>query len=324
MSKNVPLVSVVVPNYNYVRYLEQRLSSILDQTFQDFELILLDDASDDGSADILARYRDNPHTSCIVVNEKNSGSPFKQWMKGIALAKGKYVWIAEADDWAEPDFLETCIRWVESEENVSVGYVGSVLFDADGKVERKDVNHWGKRTRWEAAVFDGECYARCNLYWRCYIINASGALFRREFALGVDWLSICEMRYCGDWMFWFEMAMKGRVVEVYRKLNYFRQHAAKVTTASRRTGDGIREDVQIVRYMEQRLKGISAYRKRLRRGLLYRKISRMRLDTAVKRDLYTYMYEALSCTPSVHKVERLNQIFRILNPKLPTAGRDRL
>ena len=71
-----PLVSVIVPNYNYARYLEERIESILAQSFQDFELILLDDCSTDESRSILERYATHPKVSHYVPNEHNSGSPF--------------------------------------------------------------------------------------------------------------------------------------------------------------------------------------------------------------------------------------------------------
>lgn len=78
----MPTVSVIVPNYCHAPYLEQRIESILQQTFQDFELILLDDCSTDGSREILERYRNHPKVSGIFYNERNSGSPFKQWKRG--------------------------------------------------------------------------------------------------------------------------------------------------------------------------------------------------------------------------------------------------
>lgn len=115
-------VSVIVPNYNYARYLPIRIESILNQSFQDFELILLDDASTDNSIQILEKYRNNPHVSHIVINEENTGSPFQQWIKGVLLARGKYIWIAEADDVADSCFLEMCVESAESQENTSVCY----------------------------------------------------------------------------------------------------------------------------------------------------------------------------------------------------------
>jgi glycosyltransferase involved in cell wall biosynthesis len=88
-------VSVVVPNYNHARFLRKRVDSILGQTFQDFELILLDDCSTDDSRSVLSKYADDPRVR-IEFNEVNSGSTFKQWNKGVWLAHGEYVWIAES------------------------------------------------------------------------------------------------------------------------------------------------------------------------------------------------------------------------------------
>ena len=88
MEKYNPLVSVIVPNYNHARYLEQRLDTVFNQTYQNFEVIILDDKSTDNSLEVINRYKDNPHLSQIVVNSQNTGSPFKQWDKGINLAKG--------------------------------------------------------------------------------------------------------------------------------------------------------------------------------------------------------------------------------------------
>ena len=83
-------VSVIVPNYNYAAYLEERIESVLNQSYQDFELIILDDCSTDNSRILIEQYRSDPHVSHIVYNEVNTGSPFKQWAKGIELAKGEY------------------------------------------------------------------------------------------------------------------------------------------------------------------------------------------------------------------------------------------
>ena len=80
-----PLVSVIIPNYNHAQYLEQRLDSVFNQTYQNFEVIFLDDCSTDNSLEVIEKYKGNPHLSRIVVNETNSGSPFKQWDKGIGL-----------------------------------------------------------------------------------------------------------------------------------------------------------------------------------------------------------------------------------------------
>ena len=93
-----PLVSVIIPNYNYARFLTERIDSVLSQTFQNFELIILDDCSTDNSREVIERYRSNPKVSHIIYNQSNTGSPFAQWEKGLSVARGKYIWVAEADD----------------------------------------------------------------------------------------------------------------------------------------------------------------------------------------------------------------------------------
>ena len=104
----MPFFSVIIPNYNHALFLRQRIDSVLNQTYTDFEIILLDDHSPDNSREIMEEYRSNKKISHIVLNEKNSNSLLLQWKKGIALAKGDWIWIAESDDIADPGFLEEC------------------------------------------------------------------------------------------------------------------------------------------------------------------------------------------------------------------------
>lgn len=104
------LVSVIIPNYNHAAYLRQRIDSVLSQSFDDFELILLDDCSTDNSREVLESYWQHPKLSHLIYNETNSGSVFRQWQKGIDLAKGEFIWIAESDDYAHPQFLEKLLH----------------------------------------------------------------------------------------------------------------------------------------------------------------------------------------------------------------------
>ena len=128
-----PLVSVIVPNYNHHLYLPERIESILLQEFQDFELILLDDCSPDDSVEIFERYRSNPKVSHICVNGQNSGSTFKQWEKGISLARGKYIWIAESDDSADPRLLGSIVNALERYPSAVVGFCSTVVIDSEDR-----------------------------------------------------------------------------------------------------------------------------------------------------------------------------------------------
>src|SRR5258707_10731320 len=113
-----PKVSVVIPNYNHARYLRQGVGSVLEQTCQDFELILLDDCSSDDSRSILSSYAGDPRVR-MEFNEANSGSAFKQWNKGVRLARGKYVWIAESDDYADARLMERLVRVLDGDPEVT-------------------------------------------------------------------------------------------------------------------------------------------------------------------------------------------------------------
>jgi len=102
-------VSVIIPNYNYGRYLPERLNSIICQTYRPFEIIFLDDNSKDDSVEVAKKILEAsgiPHR--IIRNSVNEGC-FKQWSRGIHEAKGDLVWIAEADDSCDLKLLATLV-----------------------------------------------------------------------------------------------------------------------------------------------------------------------------------------------------------------------
>jgi glycosyltransferase involved in cell wall biosynthesis len=239
----MPKVSIVVPNYNHARFLPQRMDSILGQTFQDFELILLDDCSSDDSRSILSQYRPDPRVR-IEFNEVNSKNAFKQWNKGVTLAAGEYVWIAESDDYADERFLEKLVPRLDAEPKAAFAYCRSwrVVRDrVDGFVD--PLLPEPETVRWEADYCaDGheEC---CNYLVRCNTVpNASAVVFRKAEYHRVGGAD--ESLYlCADWRFWAAMALRGKVVYVAAPLNYFRFHAASVRNLSK-LGDSEASRVQ--------------------------------------------------------------------------------
>lgn len=216
-----PTVSVIVPNYNYASYLEQRIESVLNQTFQDFELILLDDASSDESVEILERYKTNEHVTHFVVNERNSGSPFIQWEKGLEMAGGEFIWIAESDDWADLSFLEKCVSKLKEHPDASLCFTNALFVNEYGQVIE---NKWAKKhliyPSKDFQVYDGKAYVARHLYWYNYIFNASAVVFRKDTALKIDFNRCTRMKYSGDWQFWTEMALQGKVIALFENLDF--------------------------------------------------------------------------------------------------------
>ena len=223
-----PKVSVIVPNYNYARYLPDRIDSILKQTFQDFELILLDDASTDGSAALLERWRNHPKVSHIVVNDTNSGSPFAQWERGIALAHGEYIWIAEADDLAAPGFLAATVAALDSHPAASVAIAMSALIDSEGN-PADHAPYEPFEADGKVVAIDGNDYVASRMLARNTVYNASMTLFRREHYASLTDRSYMRMRSSGDWYLWAEMLCDSAIVEIHQRLNSFRLHSGSTT-----------------------------------------------------------------------------------------------
>ena len=229
-----PIVSVIIPNYNHAPYLKERIESVLAQSFQDFELIILDDCSTDSSREIIELYKSNDHVSHVVLNQENSGNTFVQWKRGVDLAKGQYVWIAESDDVAHPSFLEVIVAQMMQHPNAVLAFSHSFLIDDEG--HDLHINKHLNNNPDAVSVYDGARFARRAMLRRNDIYNASMVVFRRDEFYNVD-DNYRRYRTCGDWAFWMSLCLQGGVIEVCRQLNSYRQHAKKVTTQAGRTGD---------------------------------------------------------------------------------------
>lgn len=239
-----PTVSVIVPNYNHAPYLRQRIESILAQTYQDFELILLDDGSTDGSRNILDSYRNDPHVTHHIYNETNSGSAFRQWDKGIALAKGGWVWVAESDDYAEPTFLERMIEEVAKAPHCVLAYAATWWVDEKGN------KLWNTRHSDQVNLYPGHDFIRRKLAINNSIANVSECIFRREAYRPDESHRYEHMRLCGDWFFYVLLAEQGNVVEVEEPLNYYRQHRNNISSDAERRGLTFLEGADVLDYIK--------------------------------------------------------------------------
>jgi len=302
-----PLVSVVLPNYNYAKYLENRIEGILGQTFQDFELILLDDKSTDNSIEIIQRYAHNPKVSCIEINKENSGSPFRQWAKGIEHAKGEYIWLAEADDEAVPEFLEKCIQSLKTYPSASICYAASLHIDSEGKILPR---RYHPPLTTGCTLYSGTSFAEHNLYWRCYIENASAVVFKKSAYEQCDkdlWLS---MRSSGDWVLWFMMSLKGDVIRIHEFLNKFRLHTTSVTAKAKGSGNAYIEDAKHIKFMETCIAPVSTYKHYMRVGHLYRLIRKAHLSPEQEKKVKKEVYNILHVFQLVRYLESANRLFR--------------
>ncbi len=230
------MVSIILPNYNYARYLSQRIDSILNQTFTDFELIILDDASTDNSRELIEGYRKNDKRIKVFYSEINSGNPFVQWKKGIEKSKGNLIWIAEADDWCEPTLLEILANILAKNTDAVLAFTDSEIVDEAGNSK----GLWSSQRMAKVDdlfkadfVMNGVDFINHYLIHQNIIPNASAVLFRKDAYLmqgGVD----SGIQNCADWLLWIKMIHSHKVAYVHQPLNYFRRHGESVINSIKR------------------------------------------------------------------------------------------
>ena len=220
-------VSVIIPNYNHAAFLEKRMESVLTQTYQNLEIIILDDCSTDNSRDIIEKYRHHAKVTHVVYNPKNSGSPFSQWQKGFSLSQGDYIWVAESDDWAESNFLEILVEKLNKNPGIGLAYCQSNIVDVDGSFLRNNkiwTNDINKRKWRKGYLNTGINEIKTALCYKNTIPNASAVLLKKEF-LNHDFIFPINMKMAGDWFCWIQILKKTNILYVPLCLNNFRSTA---------------------------------------------------------------------------------------------------
>src|SRR6185295_15698275 len=185
----------------------------------------------DGSVELIEDMAATSPVPCrIVRNERNSGSAFAQWAKGLREARGDIVWIAESDDYCEPTFLERVVPLFDGAQ-VVLAFTDSVMVDARGGssgFRYRDYHRSMHGARFDASftISGTELLNQC-LFVNNVIPNASAAVFRRGAMLD-DLSDLARYHFSGDWWFWVNVAQKGRVAYLDEPLNYHRRHDRSV------------------------------------------------------------------------------------------------
>lgn len=285
-----PLVSVIIPNYCHARYLDERIQSVLKQTYQNFEIIILDDCSPDNGAsrEVIERYRSNPHVSHIVYNEKNSGSTFKQWDKGFRMAKGELIWIAESDDKCDEYLLEALVARMTANPNASIAFCRSIAFN-ENQGDIRLIGVWSDTDK----TMTGRDFIHDHMRSGTGIVNASSAVFRKRTLQNIQG-HYRTMKGAGDRMFWTEMAEQGDVIISAEGMNRFRMHASNSTKKFGNSGINQREDKVILDYIYGKGYITAKEYKQCARIYVRVHIFEMITDRQLKKELYkVWGYNAL-------------------------------
>lgn len=230
-------ITAIIPNYNYAGFLPARLASVRAQTRQPDALVFLDDASTDDSLRVAEELLDGWDMPVrMLPRDVNSGSVLGQWEAGLREATTDAVWIAEADDEAEPGLLEALAARLEEDPRAAFAFADSATIDAEGQVIAADSKAY--TTAFDSALatdqrMPAEEFIRRCLTPRNAMVNASAVLFRSAplraafERLGAE---VTRWHCAGDWRLYLEVcAGGGHVHYVTRPLNRHRHHARSVT-----------------------------------------------------------------------------------------------
>jgi hypothetical protein len=248
-----PAVSIVVVCYNQLRFLRQRLTTIEAQSLHEVELILVDDRSTDGSSEWLRDYAD-AKGALFLQPDRRLACPVKTWSLGVTSARGKWVWLAEADDLAAPTFLETLYNTAEAGDKYDFLYCASV------KVDAGNVIYGDYQPPYEAAgirplsspclLVPGRSLLRIFLQGNP-VPNVSACLFRAQ-ALRPVLESPEDLYLSGDWWVYCQIALKSGLCYVPQVLNGHRCHTNSVRAETERSWVRVKERYRVLQLIKKR------------------------------------------------------------------------
>ena len=243
----MPRVSVVLPNFNYARYLKERIRSILSQTETDIELLYLDDASTDESNQIAEQFAGDPRMKLTLFTE-NSGAVYKRWNDGARMATGDWLWFAGADDSAHPAFLETLLAGLEQNPGAGIAHCKIATIDSAGRLLAVD---WLADPALQAHMsedYRAEGHDEAvRLTAGCFLSSASAMLLNREAFLAAGAFDV-RLWSAADWHLYLSMLLKCGITYSAKPLVYYRAHQATVTKKTKAAVRGV-EDAYCVASM---------------------------------------------------------------------------
>ncbi|MES2239804.1 MAG: glycosyltransferase [Bacteroidota bacterium] len=224
-------LSIIIPSYNHAEFLLERLESILNQTYKDWEAIIIDDQSKDNSVEIIRGFiSENPDFKIkhFIINDTNSGSGYFSWQKGIELAETEYIWIAETDDYSESSFLEKLVSVLDKNKEVSLAFSGSnyvengsIIYDSTNRTKDLEVEPKNYRVISNNIFFD-------KMPFNTYITNGSSVVFRKP-KFGIPF-EIFNNRLCSDIFLWSYLLQNSSFAFLNDNLNFFRRHEGSTSS----------------------------------------------------------------------------------------------
>ena len=224
-----PLVSVIMPAYNGEKYIEEAIKSILDQTYDNFELIIIEDKSKDNTLNIIRKFQDS--RICLYLNYENRGISYSTNL-GIQKSKGKYIALLDDDDMALHRRLEWQVEYMETHNEVDILGGRSALIDPDGKFIRYDSEPIRNSKYIKAnLLFYNKKFANCTAMIRRSFIEKNNLRYE-ENCLGMQ-----------DLKFYMDSSKVGTLATIDQLIHLKRIHDEEETVRSLKYHEKERKDL---------------------------------------------------------------------------------
>tara|TARA_B100001057_G_scaffold498341_1_gene605035 strand:+ start:1250 stop:2614 length:1365 start_codon:yes stop_codon:yes gene_type:complete len=208
MNKINPLITVYITNYNYGRFVKKAINSVLNQTFKNYELIIIDDGSKDKSTGIIKQFENKKNVKIIF--QKNKGLIVSNNL-ALRLSKAKYIMRLDSDDWLDPHALEIMSNILERNKKISLVFPDYYEVDRNGKIIKQVRRHDFKKVK----LLDQPAHGACTMIRRENLLDIGG--YDEEFS--------CQDGY----YLWLKFIKKYVVRNVNLPLFYYRQHQNNLT-----------------------------------------------------------------------------------------------
>ena len=208
-----PLVTIYITNYNYGHYIEKAIESVVNQSFKDFEVLIIDDGSIDNSREIIERYSDKPNFQ--IIYQKNKGLVITNNI-ALRLSQGKYIMRLDADDYLDVNALNIMVSEMEKNDDLGLVYPNYFIVDKDENI----LNFRKRIPAEENNVKDNPAHGACTLIRKEFL----------ELIGGYDESYNCQDGY----YLWVNFFSKFSVKNIETPLFYYRRHNSNLTNNSER------------------------------------------------------------------------------------------
>jgi len=210
---NNPIVSVILPVYNAETYVSDTIQSILNQSFQNFELIIINDCSTDNSLSVIQKFQD---PRIIIINNERNLKLIKTLNRGIQHAKGKYIARCDADDIFDKNRFEKQVHFLEKNPEIGVLGTDAWIIDQNNFILKTTYNFPSQPIELDIRLKNASPFFHPSVMFRKNLVNFTGP-YSEDF-LHVE-----------DYALWLNLFSKTKLANLNDRLIYYRIHSSSIS-----------------------------------------------------------------------------------------------